>query len=183
MTREDAYYRRILLLCGVWDDFDEWLDSYLEAEDPLSDIVLTLTDCRGDMKKAEYALHLFCLEAPFDEETVHERLRLYLRDGYQSGKMTKDAVMSLIFRFSQKIPETLFGNRCGVLSDYCVLAEERIVDMERFDRVLLQFLDGGEVDTDCFRERVVSQKQGRLFNRKNGSAEKERKRIWQRKKR
>ena len=183
MTREDAHYRRILLLCGIWDDFDEWLDSYLEKEDPISDIVLTLTDCRGDMKEAEYALHLYCTEAPFDEESVHERLRLYLRDGYQSGKMTKDAVMSLIFRFSQKIPETLFGNRCGVLSDYCVLAEERIVDMERFDRVLLQFLEDGELDTDRFWERIIPQKHGGLFRRKNGNAEKERKRICQRKKR
>ena len=39
MTREDAYYERILLLCGYWEDYDRWLDSYLETEEPLSDNV------------------------------------------------------------------------------------------------------------------------------------------------
>lgn len=48
MTREDAYYERILLLCGYWEDYDRWLDSYLETEEPLSDIVLELLDCRGN---------------------------------------------------------------------------------------------------------------------------------------
>ena len=102
MTREDAYYRRILLLCGVWDDFDKWLDVYLEDEAPLSPIVLDLLDCRNDMKKAEHVLNLYCLEAPFDEESVHTRLRCYLKEGYQNGEMSKDQVMSLIFRFSKK---------------------------------------------------------------------------------
>ena len=40
MTREDAYYEKIMLLCGYWDNYDEWLDSYLETEDPISNIVL-----------------------------------------------------------------------------------------------------------------------------------------------
>ena len=162
MTREDAYYRRILLLCGVWDDFDEWLDAYLEQEDPLSNIVLDLLDCRSNMKKAEHVLNLYCMEAPFDEESVHTRLRLYLKEGYQSGKMKKDHVMSLIFRFSQNLPaEASFANDCLTLSDYCVLAEENIVNMKRFDRVLFRFLDTGEYfDTAEFWE---NDKQERSF--------------------
>ncbi len=167
MTREDAYYRRILLLCGVWDDFDEWLDAYLEEEDPLSDIVLDLLDCRNDIKKAEHVLNLYCLEVPFDEESVYTRLRLYLKEGYQSGKMTKDDVMSLIFRFSKNLPtEAAFRNDCLTLSDYCVLAEENIVDMKSFDQVLFRFLDTGEYfDTADFWEN-----------------KKERKCLWHRKK-
>lgn len=94
MTREDAYYERIMLLCGYWDNYDEWLDSYLETEDPLSDIVLELLDCHGDIKEVEHRLNLYCLEAPFDEESVYIRLRLYLRDGYKNGNLSKDDVMS-----------------------------------------------------------------------------------------
>ncbi len=54
MTREDAYYERILLLCGYWEDYDRWLNSYLETEEPLSNIVLELLDCCGDFKEIEY---------------------------------------------------------------------------------------------------------------------------------
>ena len=76
MTREDAYFERILLLSGFWEGYDEWLGGYLESEEPLSDIVLELVDCGGDMKEVEYRLNLYCLEKPFNEESVHERLRL-----------------------------------------------------------------------------------------------------------
>jgi hypothetical protein len=168
MTREDADYRRILLLCGVWNDFDEWLDDYLEKEAPLSDVVLDLLDCRNDIKKVEHVLRLYCLEAPYDEESVYTRLRLYLKEGYQSGNMTKDNVMSLIFRFSKNIPcEAAFSNDCLTLSNYYALAEENIVDMKRFDQILFRFLDTGEYfDTADFWE--------------NG--QKERKCLWHRKK-
>lgn len=168
MTREDAYYRRILLLCGVWDDFDKWLDVYLEDEDPLSPIVLDLLDCRNDMKKAEHVLNLYCLEAPFDEESVHTRLRCYLKEGYQNGEMSKDQVMSLIFRFSKNLPtEASFSNDCLTLSDYYVLAEENVVDMKRFDQVLFRFLDTGEYfDTADFWENEKKKERKCLWHRK-----------------
>ena len=149
MTREDACYERIMLLCGYWDNYDEWLDSYLETEDPLSDIVLELLDCHGDIKEVEHRLNLYCLEAPFDEESVYIRLRLYLRDGYKNGNLSKDDVMSALFLFSQKIPFCDFQNQCVVLSDYCDLAENGILVMKEFDVELNRWLDqGGQINID-----------------------------------
>jgi len=43
MTREEAYYHKILLMTGFTEGYDAWLDEYLEREDPLSDIVLELS--------------------------------------------------------------------------------------------------------------------------------------------
>lgn len=144
MTREDAYYERILLLCGFWEQYDQWLDFYLETEEPLSDIVLELLDCRGDMKEVEYRLNLYCLEKPFDEESVYTRLREYLWDRYSKNVFTKDDVMVALFRFSRNIPCCLFSNQCLTLSNYYLLVEEGIVDAERFDRVLIRYLRSGE---------------------------------------
>lgn len=155
MTREDAYYERIMLLCGYWDNYDEWFDSYLEIEDPLSDIVLELLDCRGDMKEVEHRLNLYCLEAPFDEDSVYVRLRLYLRDGYKNGNLTKDGVMSALCRFSQKITFCDFQNQCGVLSDYYDLVKEGCIDAEKFEGVLVRWLDNGQpFNTDDLWEEV-----------------------------
>ena len=148
MTREDAYYERIMLLCGYWDSYEQWLNSYLETEDPLSDIVLELLDCHNDMKEVEYRLNLYCLEKPFDEETVYVRLRLYAREKYRDGIFTIDEVMSTLFRFSQKIPFCDFQNQCSVLSDYYVLVDEGVVDMALFQPILKNWLDnGGAIDT------------------------------------
>ena len=29
MTREEAYYERLKLLCGEWDTYDEWLTKHM----------------------------------------------------------------------------------------------------------------------------------------------------------
>ena len=149
MTREDAYYERIMLLCGYWDNYDEWLDFYLKTENPLSNILLELLDCHGDIKEIEHRLNLYCLESPFDEESVYVRLRSYLRDGYKNKTLTEDDVMSALFRFSQKIPGCDFQDQCGCLSDYYDLAENGILDMKKVVVELNRWLDhGGRVNTE-----------------------------------
>ena len=149
MTREDAYYERIMLLCGYWDNYDEWLDFYLKTENPLSNIVLELLDCHGDIKEIEHRLNLYCLESPFDEESVYVRLRSYLRDGYKNKTLTEDDVMSALFRFSRKIPFCDFQDQCGCLSDYYDLAENGILDMKKVVAELNRWLDhGGRVNTE-----------------------------------
>lgn len=153
MTREDAYYERIMLLCGDWDSYDKWLDFYLETEDPISNIVLELLDCRGDIKEVERRLNLYCLEAPFDEESVYIRLRLNLRDGYRNGSLTEDNVMAALYRFSQKISFCDFQDQCSCLSDYYDLAENGILDMKKVREELNRWLDhGGRVNTESMWE-------------------------------
>ncbi len=149
MTREDAYYERIMLLCGWWDNYDEWLDSYLKTEAPISHIVLELVESRGDMNEILHRLNLYCLEAPFDEESVYVRLRTNLRDRYKNGDLTEDQLMSAICRIYQKIPSCDFQNQCLCLSDYYDLAENGIVDINRFNEALDRWLDhGGRVNTE-----------------------------------
>lgn len=144
MTREDAYYEQIKLLCGEWDSFEQWLNTYLEKEDPLSDIVLELLDCRGDIKEVERCLNLYCLEKPFDQESVHVRLRTELWEQYKKGVKAKDDVISTLFRISQKLPFCGFQNDCSALSDYYELAEMELIKMENFDKAFKKWLENGD---------------------------------------
>ena len=41
LSREDAYFENLLTL-GFFDEYNEWLDSCLETEDPLSNVALEL---------------------------------------------------------------------------------------------------------------------------------------------
>lgn len=160
MTREDAYFERLLLLAGLWEGYDEWLSAYLESEEPLSAIVLELVDCGGDIKEAEHRLNLYCLEKPFDKQAVYERLRLYLWENYKSGKTEEDEVLALMCRFSRIIPEdNAFLSDCAALSDYYDFVEEGIISAESFRRVLCAFLEKGErVDKDKLWKMVVEGK-------------------------
>ncbi len=43
MNREDAFYYENLLVLGFSDEYDRWLNSFLEKEDPLYDIIWNKT--------------------------------------------------------------------------------------------------------------------------------------------
>ena len=161
MTREDAYYQRIKLLCGDFESYDAWLNSYLQNEDPLSDVVLKLVDCHGNIKDIEHVLNLFCLEKSFDEESVYERLRLEIWQQYKEGILDKDNTMSRLFTLSGKIPFCHFQNCLAALSDYYCLAEEKILDMEKFDVALEKWLRNGD---DFSMEDMFCEKKVKLSN-------------------
>lgn len=144
MTREEAYCEYVKLRCGDWESYDEWLNTYLENEEPLSDIVLELLDCRGDIKEVERCLNLYCLEKPFDKENVYTRLRIELYRQYEKGIKTKDEVMSALFRFSRTVPFCYFQNCCDALSDYYELAENGVLNMQKFDSALEKWLKNGD---------------------------------------
>lgn len=153
MTREDAYYMQVKLLCGHVELYDPWLNTYLEEEDPLSDIVLKLLDCQDNLNDILRCLNLYCLEMTFDAKSVYRRLRLELCKYYENATMTKDRIMSELFRISQQIPDCPFQNQCLILSDYYYLlteleAMDMSVNMGEFDAELYKWLTtGGTIDT------------------------------------
>ena len=159
MTREEAYYERIKLLCGEWDSYDEWLDLHLEKENPLSDIVLELMDYRDDIKEAEYRLNLYCQEKPFDEDGVYQRLRLELYGRYEKGEMNTDEVAAFLFRISEVVPFCDFSLACGNVSDYYVFVEQGLLDKEEFALALKEFLaDGKPIDVKIMWDKLLEPK-------------------------
>ena len=155
MTREEAYYERLKLLSGEWDSYDEWLNGHLEIEDPLSDIVLELIDCRDDMKEVEYRLNLYCQEKPFDEESVYERFRTEIFERYEKGEMNTEDVVSRLYRVAKNLPFCDFYLYCSNISDDYDLVEEGIIQANKFELALKKWLrDGKHFDLDsCWEKR------------------------------
>lgn len=151
MTREDAYFERILLLSGIWDGYEEWLDHYLETEEPLSRIVVDLTECGSDIKEIEYRLNLYCSEKDFDKESVFERLRAFVKENHLSGKLSKPEALSLMYQIARHTEPSFAANQMMLLSDYYILAEEGVIDMKRFDKVFYAYLyNNAPINADDF---------------------------------
>ena len=117
MTREEAYYMRLKILCGYTEDYNNLLDRHRQAENPLSDIVLSLTDCRDNAKEIESRLNSFCLEKPFDEESVYSKFRTELSEQYEKNTISTEEVVYILNTLSQKLPVCSFQNHCNMLSD------------------------------------------------------------------
>ena len=172
MKREDAFYHQIMLMTGLDDSYDEWLNQCLESENPLSDIVLELACCGPDINKTISVLHNFCIEKPFDEAVVCDRLRVYFRDAYYSNRMSKEEITAAMYRLALNvggygdIDMHLWGSM-HCLDDYYSLAEDGIISWDHFDLMFFSYLDNG-VPADLSRIWNHSPKEKVSFFDKKG---------------
>ena len=154
MKREDAYYYKILLMAGIEEGYDQWLDGFLENEDPLSDIVLNLSLCGSDVNATISCLHNFCAEETLDERAVVEKLRMFLKEAYHAGRMTKEETVSYMYRFAvaHEDPggfDSEIWADMYYLGDYYALAEEGVISWDSFDAQFLAYLNEGiPLDSD-----------------------------------
>lgn len=150
MTREEAYYLKILLLSGFRADYEEELNGYLEAEEPISDIVLTLAFLGSDIEKVIYELGCYCGEESFDADKSCDLLRLFLKQAYESKRLSKEEIVHQMYRFAMK-HEDLFDSDSKYwdcmywMYDYFYLAEDGILSKEDFDRLFYDFLNEGKL--------------------------------------
>ena len=148
MKREDAFYHKLMLMTGLDDGYDEWLNFYLESENPLSDIVLELACCESDINKTISVLHNFCMEQPFDEAVVCDRVRGYFKNAYYTNRMSKEEISSTMYRLSLNVGDPgdfdidIWGDMY-YLYDYYSLAEDGMISWENFDFAFFSYLDNG----------------------------------------
>ncbi len=150
MTSEDAYFEKLLLQAGVEENYDAWLNRYLEAENPLSDLVLELVDCGADKNGVISRLNSYCTAHGVDEAEIEKRLRAFLRDRYLSDTMDTDALVEMLYRFSAVLPDGRFSDQLTAIIDYSSLAEGGVISKARFEKELCAFLaEGTEFDCDA----------------------------------
>ena len=172
MKCEDAFYYKIMLMAGFDDGYDEWLNCFLESENPLSDIVLELACCGSDVNKTISTLHNYCAEEPFDQSAVCARIRLFFQKAYYSNKMSKKEITSSMYRLANNVgdpgdadfDEHLWSSMY-YLDYYHDLAEDGLISWERFDFAFFSYLDNGiPVDSNRIWGRNNTEK-STLFDR------------------
>ena len=159
LTREDALYFEKLLRFGYLDEYEEWMNSCLQSEDPLIDIVLELSVCASDFNKTISVLHNYCASQKADESAVCDRLRLFFKDAYYSNRMTKEEITSVMYSLARDSGYP-YDNDCDSWESmyyfhyYLPEAEEGYITMESFDEVFFSYLDDGiPFDTDSIRSK------------------------------
>jgi hypothetical protein len=171
LKREDAFYYKNLLMLGFFDGYDDWLNYYLKTEDPLSEIVLSLSYCGSNVKDIIPLLDSYCSEEQFDKSLVVDRLRLFFKDAYHSDRMTKKDTVSAMYRLSLNNGDhigsdfdfALWGDMYE-LDEYYSMAEEGVISWESFDYAFLSYLDNGTpIDSDHIYK--MSKKKLPLFER------------------
>ena len=151
MNREDAFFYENLFVIGFSDEYNEWLNSCLESENPLSDIALELSFCGSDKNKIISVLRQFRSEQPIDEKAACKRLRLFFKSAFDSGKMDKGQVVSAMYAIVSHIGGSEHFENLDIeiwgdmfyFDDYYSLAEEGILAWEGFDSAFFAYLNDG----------------------------------------
>lgn len=177
MTSEDAYFEKLLLHAGLEENYDAWLNRYLEAESPLSDLVLELVDCGADKNKVIHCLNSHCMEQGVDEEEIETRLRDLLRERYLSGTIGTEKLVDAMYRLSAALPDGQFSNQLTVITDYYELANDGIWNKAPFEKELRAFLAEGKVfDSDALREEEKKKQARAALKAKRKALKKKRRR-------
>ena len=146
-------------MSGFSEGYDEWLNGFLETEDSLSDVVLSLSLCGSDVNETISCLQNYCGEQDFDEKHVCEKLRLFLKDGYYSGRFSKEETVAYMYRFasSHGDPGGFEMDIWGVMfymDYYHSLAKDGLISWDRFDSAFLSYLnDGSPLDIEKLWDR------------------------------
>ncbi len=147
MTREDAYYFKLLLTFGFHSEYEEWLERRLEEDSELDHLILNLSFCGSDLSKAILYLNDYCQEQKFDDGAVCERLRVFLKNAYNSNGLDKKEIISYMYKFSvNHIYDDSFDDiwyNMYYLHEYYSLAEDGITSWEYFDFSFFSYLNDG----------------------------------------
>ncbi len=146
MTREDALYQKLLLAAGFVEQYEPWLAEFVEREDPLSDLTLDLSWCGGNYNEIVSCLHRYSIEGEVDDLAVAERLRLFVKEQYDSGKINIDKCMSAFYRFARE----MWGysdpwNYMMKLSDIYELVEDGWYSEKKWSKAFFAFLNEGKM--------------------------------------
>lgn len=146
MTREDALYQKLLLAAGFVEQYELWLAEFVEKEDPLSDIVLDLSWCGGDFKEIVSCLHRFLTDSVVDDIAVAERLRLFVKEQYESGKLDEEGCMTAFYHFSaEMIGHSSIWDYMMALSDYYGGVSEGWYPEKKWKKAFVAFLSEGKM--------------------------------------
>lgn len=155
LKREDAFYHKLMLMTGLDDGYDEWLNCHLESENPLSNIVLELACCGSDINKTISVLHSFCAEQPLDEASVSNRVRLYFQNAYHTNKMNKEEISSTMYRLALNVGDPgdfdihIWGSMY-YMDYYYSLAKDNVISWKSFDFAFYSYLNNG-IPVDSYR--------------------------------
>ena len=105
MTFEQAAYFRLLLLCGYGEELEKYLDTALEEQEPLTDIVLELATCGPDEKRILSILNSYIWQVKESEidydEAVFPMVMSFLRRKDQDQRLSAKEMTDLMYKIAR----------------------------------------------------------------------------------
>lgn len=165
MTYEYAVFFKLLLLCGYKDDMEQYLDTALEEQDPLSDIVLELSLAGSDDKKKlallnEYLLQVKDSDIDYDQ-SVFKLVMSFLKRRYVEDAMSMKGITDLMYQIALHTERYFYEpwNTMYMMGDLFSEAEAGYIDKDDYRHKFDAFIN----DNICFCDYPPERPKESLF--------------------
>lgn len=154
MTYEYAAFFKLLLLCGYKDDMEQYLDTALEEQDPLSDVVLELSLSGPNDKNKLSILNEYLRQAKDSDidydQTVFKLVMSFLKRKYIEDAMSMKDITDLMHQIAMHTERELNEPWYTMYSmgDLFNEIEIGLIDKDDYQRKFDAFLN----NNICFRD-------------------------------
>ena len=162
LSYEDAYFYKLILQCGFYEEVNEWIDSIAVVNDSLEGIYLDLVCNQNNMNELISCLHSYIGDNKIDDKGLCDRLRLFVKEKIDKGEISYEEAANSLCGFaikSEKWEEEPWKDfyMISVYGDYM---DGGFFDVKDYHKIVIEFVNTGKLLhlDDYWKTRTSKQK-------------------------
>lgn len=145
LSYEDAYFYKLILQCGFYEEVNEWIDSIAVVNDSLEGIYLDLVCNQNNMNELISCLHSYIGNNKIDDKGLCDRLRLFIKEKIDKGEISYEEAANSLCGFaikSEKWEEEPWNDfyMLSVNGDYM---DGGFLDVKDYHKIIIEFVNTG----------------------------------------
>ena len=162
LSYEDAYFYKLILQCGFYEEVNEWIDSIAVVNDSLEGIYLDLVCNQNNMNELISCLRSYIGNNKIDDKGLCDRLRLFIKEKIDKGEISYEEAANSLCGFaikSEKSEEEPWKDfyMISVYGDYM---DGGFLDVKDYHKIVIEFVNTGILlhPDDYWKTRTSKQK-------------------------
>ena len=147
LTYEEAYFYKLILLCGFYEEVNEWIDNITTNIDVLEGIYLDLVCNQDNLNELISCLYSYICNNKIDDKGLCDRLRLFIKEKIDKGEISYEEAANSLCGFaikSEKWEEEPWKDfyMISVYGDYM---DGGFLDVEDYHKIVSEFVNTGRL--------------------------------------
>ena len=162
LSYEDAYYYKLILQNGFYNEINDWIDYIATNNDELEGIYLDLVCNQNNLNELISCIHSYIGNIKIDDKALCDRLRLFIKERLDKGEMSHEEAASSLCGFAIKSEkwEDEPWKDFYMISVYGDYMDGGFLDVEDYHKIVIEFVNTGILlhPDDHWKTRTSKQK-------------------------
>lgn len=162
LSYEDAYFYKLILQNGFYNEINDWIDNIATNNDVLEGIYLDLVCNQNNLNELISCIHSYIGNNKIDDKGLCDRLRLFIKEKIDKGEISYEEAANSLCGFaikSEKWEEEPWKDfyMISVYGDYM---DGGFLDVKDYHKIVIEFVNTGILlhPDDYWKARTSKQK-------------------------